>query len=509
MDDFATSPPLDGQHRTSIRKRTPIPKFQVFILLAVQFAEPITALVIYPFVVQFVRDTGITQGDETKTGFYAGLLESTFFLAESLTVFQFGRLSDIYGRRPILLLGPLGLGISMLGFGLSGTFWSLMIFRCAQGAFNGNIGVSKTVMNEISDPTNVADIFSLIPVMWSIGATMSPFMGGVLANPAVKWPHTFGKVALLRDHPYLLPCGVAALIALLTFAIAFVGLRETLPSAVARERKKAEPAAETTPLLPAATEAPSYETAPTVPSLRGLLTRPVLISLLNHGLLSFCDMSYSALVPLVYATPISLGGLGLRPYDIGLIMGLCGISNAFVQIFLGGKIIRRFGPRRIFIAAFSALMLAFSAFPLLSFFAKRAGRIDAAVLVVLASQLSCTFVLYLAFASTMMFIMDAAPSKASVGSVNGLAQMVGTTLRSIAPSFSSSLFSLSVQHRIAGGYMVYIVLALMSLIALRCSLLLPRRFLMTFRILVTNRDHIFIDLEDIYNSPTLTNYMKM
>lgn len=79
----------------------------------------LSALVIYPFVVQFVRDTGVTGGEETKTGFYAGLLESTFFLSESLTVFQFGRLSDIYGRRPVLLLGPLGLGIAMLGFGLS------------------------------------------------------------------------------------------------------------------------------------------------------------------------------------------------------------------------------------------------------------------------------------------------------------------------------------------------------------------------------------------------------
>lgn len=39
---------------------------------------PLLALVIYPFVVQFVRDTGITGGDEAKTGFYAGLLVSAF-----------------------------------------------------------------------------------------------------------------------------------------------------------------------------------------------------------------------------------------------------------------------------------------------------------------------------------------------------------------------------------------------------------------------------------------------
>lgn len=63
-----------------------------------------------------------------------------FFVAECLTVVWFGRASDRYGRVPVLLFGPLGLGMSMLGFGLSKSFWSLVVFRCMQGAFNGNIG---------------------------------------------------------------------------------------------------------------------------------------------------------------------------------------------------------------------------------------------------------------------------------------------------------------------------------------------------------------------------------
>jgi len=54
--------------------RTPLPKFQLFLTFLIQFAEPITALVIYPFVNQFVRDTGITKGDVKKTGYYAGIV---------------------------------------------------------------------------------------------------------------------------------------------------------------------------------------------------------------------------------------------------------------------------------------------------------------------------------------------------------------------------------------------------------------------------------------------------
>lgn len=55
-------------------EETPLPKLQLFILLYLQLAEPITSTVIYPFVNQLVRETGITGGDERKTGYFAGLI---------------------------------------------------------------------------------------------------------------------------------------------------------------------------------------------------------------------------------------------------------------------------------------------------------------------------------------------------------------------------------------------------------------------------------------------------
>lgn len=54
-----------------------------------------------------------------------------------------GMASDRFGRRPILLLGPLGLFIATLCFGLSTQYRELIIFRSIQGAFNGNIGMSR------------------------------------------------------------------------------------------------------------------------------------------------------------------------------------------------------------------------------------------------------------------------------------------------------------------------------------------------------------------------------
>ena len=138
---------------------TPLPWRQLSIVLLIQFAEPVTAAVIYPFINQFVQATGVTGGNEEKTGYFAGLIvrtwfcdcrynsettfqQSIFFFAEAITVVFWGMASDRFGRRPVLILGPLGLSLVMLGFGVSTHFWSLVMFRCLQGVFNGNIGLS-------------------------------------------------------------------------------------------------------------------------------------------------------------------------------------------------------------------------------------------------------------------------------------------------------------------------------------------------------------------------------
>jgi len=71
--------PVATQDKLEPKSRTPLPKFQLFLVCLIQFAEPLTASVIYPFVNQFVRATGITQGDDRKTGYYAGVIVSFLF----------------------------------------------------------------------------------------------------------------------------------------------------------------------------------------------------------------------------------------------------------------------------------------------------------------------------------------------------------------------------------------------------------------------------------------------
>jgi hypothetical protein len=53
-----------------------------------------------------------------------------------------------------------------------------------------------------------------------------PIIGGLLARPAERWPDSFGKLALFREHPYFLPCMFAASFSLFCALFAFIFLKE-------------------------------------------------------------------------------------------------------------------------------------------------------------------------------------------------------------------------------------------------------------------------------------------
>lgn len=96
-----------------------------------------------PFINQLVAELPITAGDPARVGYYAGLIQSLFFATEALTVLHWSRLSDRVGRKPVLLVGLSGCCVSMVLFGLSRTFWTIVLSRCLCGLLNGNIGVIK------------------------------------------------------------------------------------------------------------------------------------------------------------------------------------------------------------------------------------------------------------------------------------------------------------------------------------------------------------------------------
>ncbi|KAF9478324.1 MFS general substrate transporter [Pholiota conissans] len=443
--------------------RTPLPKMQIAIVMLVQVCEPIAAQSIFPYINQLISELDVTGGDERKVGYYAGMIESLFFATEALTVLQWSRASDYIGRKPVLLIGLFGIAVSMLCFGLSKTFWMLVVSRCFNGLLNGNIGVMKSIMGELTDSTNRAEGFSLLPVVWGFGATVGPFLGGTLARPADNFPKYFSGV-FWQTYPYFLPCLVPACFVLFGFLITLVVFKETNP------RKKSDPIAILENDDITKTQ-PQDEPVP----LRELLVYRVILSISNYVVLAFLSIAVSALFPLFLAMPIEIGGLHLQPRSIGFIIGAYGAGGAIFQALCFARIVRHFGERKVFITAMSTYPFIFVTLPMVNFCARHFGCDSWLVWILVGSIVSMLAFNDIAFGTIFMYITTSAPNKRSLGATNGLSQTTVSIARAIGPALVTSLFSYSVEKNILGGNAVYVVFVILSFFAIALATRLPAR----------------------------------
>jgi hypothetical protein len=74
-----------------------------------------------------------------------------------------------------------------------------------------------------------------------------------------------------------------------------------------------------------------------------------------------------------------------------------------------------------------------------------------------------------------LFIMDAAPTRNSRGAVNALGQMMSSVTRTVAPAFTSSLFSVTISKHLLGGYFVYLFILSVTAGGVYASSLLPKQ----------------------------------
>ena len=99
------------------------------------------------------------------TGQKAGYLGSAYFVGSFTGSLVWGWISDKIGRRPVLLMGMLGTLATELLFGFSQNFAWAIAARFLWGLLNGNLGVAKTYISEVS----CYDMFNIMCVgEWSI-----------------------------------------------------------------------------------------------------------------------------------------------------------------------------------------------------------------------------------------------------------------------------------------------------------------------------------------------------
>ncbi|KAL0056896.1 hypothetical protein AAF712_016489, partial [Marasmius tenuissimus] len=314
-----------------------------------------------------------------------------------------------------------------------------------------------------------------------------PVLGGLLANPGTRWPNTFGKFPFFYEYPYFLPCAAAGLFPFVCFISAFVGLKESHPSYKAKPSPQEEE--ETRALLSEEVSNDHYgsvsrtgpnwdpdaerSNSPQQQSYRSMLTPELKVALFCQAFLALTDMCYVVLVPLIYSASTHLGGLGFTPTYIGSIMAIKMFVNAMNQVTFGKWLLKKIGPRKMFILAYGAFFGDFMALMVLRMLVHHFGKVTPVVWAVIIAQQICSLGVSSAYTALFILTAENAPNR-TLGSVNGLAQMIASGTRAFTPAFGSSLFALSLQSGILGGYLVDCILLCMTLVGVWCSLRLPR-----------------------------------
>ncbi|KAH8919466.1 MFS general substrate transporter [Atractiella rhizophila] len=453
---------------TGLRKTTPLPFAQLFVLCSMRLTEPVSATVLQPFINKMIEESGVTD-DPKKVGYYAGIITSLFAASQLLTVFSWGRLSDRIGRKPVLLTGLSGVLISTFLFGLQKSFVGMVIARCISGAMNGNVAVIKSVLAEITDESNQARAFTLLPLCFAVGSIIGPLAGGYLAHPTDQWPRLFGSIDLFQRHPYFLPCFIASLLNLFAILMGAFFLKETLPRKP--QTKGASPNVsrghdgdveevieEDVIVDPEITKAARRYT------FRDLLTKHILAVLFTFGLIVLFNNSYFILLPLFAYTPIQSGGLSFSTQEIGNAMSIAGIVAIVVQTLIFPPLQLRFGSLRLLRGALALFPFIFICFPFLNGIARWQHKEDAppghelTIWIGLIAMIGIKAFANLSTVCITLMINNSAPERSALGAINGAAQTFACLARTIGPVAVTSLFAISASRNVLGGNLVWIVL---------------------------------------------------
>ena len=241
-----------------------------------------------------------------------GLIFSSYPLMQVFAAPVLGRMSDIYGRKPILLLSIAGTVGALLLLGSATALWMLFAARLLDGITGGNISVAQAYMSDITSEADRGKAFGLIGAAFGLGFIVGPLTGGLLAGFGAHVPAFFAA-------------GLAAVNLVLVMTL----LHESL-SAERRAEIAAQPAH-------------GFD----LHALWTVLGLPRVGPLMRVRLVTgFTFAVFEGGFTLWAATAL---GLGAR--DIGLVLAYVGVIQVVIQVGLIGPLTKRFRDPQLIVGA--------------------------------------------------------------------------------------------------------------------------------------------------------------
>lgn len=236
------------------------------------------------------------------------LLISSFFAAQFLAGPTIGRLSDKYGRIPVLIVSQIGTVISFIMIGAAPNVATLFVARILDGITGGNIIVAQAYITDITPPEKRTESLGYIFAAFGLGFVFGPALGGGLS--AVFGPR--------------IPFFMAAVAAAITVILTKMTLTETLSP---EQRLKNS-------------QARSGGLSPTEVLGNTPLLAILLIAFVGQFALGLLQATFA-----LYGDAVLFDGYSDKIIDlgIGLLLATVGLSQFLTQTVLLRRVLPRFG----------------------------------------------------------------------------------------------------------------------------------------------------------------------
>ncbi len=228
-----------------------------------------------------------------------------------------GRLSDKYGRKPLLIMTIAANGLCYLGLAFAPSATAAVGIRLLGGLFSGNGSIIQGYIADVTPPEKRTRSMSYMGAAWNVGLIVGPFMGGVFARPSA------GPIG------FQLPLLISA--SLFLASAVFIAL-------IIRESRERDLSASHRPNRWAATgEAARH------PVIGPLMLLTFLVGFAFTGI----ESVFGLWTQVRY---------GWGPHEIGWAFAIVGVASALTQIFVTGPMSERYGQGRMLAAGMAITM---------------------------------------------------------------------------------------------------------------------------------------------------------
>src|SRR5882757_2144146 len=253
---------------------------------------------------------GFMGGNTAAAAEVSGVFATAWAAMQFLFSPVLGALSDRYGRRPVILLSCLGLGLDYIFMALAPSLLLLFIGRVISGITSATIATASAYIADVAPPEKRARAFGMIGVAFGLGFVIGPAIGGLLGGFDPR-----------------LPFWVAAGLCFANVAFGWFVLPESLPP----ERRMAF----------------EWRRANPLGSLKLLRSHRQLLGLAG---VDFLGQLAHQVLPAVFVL-YTLHRFGWGEAAVGLALAGVGICSGVVQGALVGPLVSRWGERRTLVAS--------------------------------------------------------------------------------------------------------------------------------------------------------------